>query len=87
MSSQNRLDKADKERKRKFSFCSVPTRRVIENLKKKATKFKKLKNIMTATFQAKIGWNFLFRAGWERNETIIFIFSISLPFPTYFGFK
>ena len=42
--------------KRKFSFRSVPTQRVIENFKKIATKLKKLKNIITASFQAKIGW-------------------------------
>ena len=32
-------------------------------------------------------WNFLLRVGWERNGTSIFIFSISRPFPTYFGLK
>ena len=32
-------------------------------------------------------WNFLFRVGWERNGTSIFIFSISRHFPTYFGIK
>ena len=32
-------------------------------------------------------WNFLFRVGWERNGTTFFIFSISRPFPTYFGLK
>ena len=32
-------------------------------------------------------WNFQFRAGLERNETIIFIFSFSHLFQTYFGFK
>ena len=37
------------------SFCSVPTRRVIENSKKIAKKFEKLKNIIMASFQAKIG--------------------------------
>ena len=36
-------------------FHSVPTRRIIENSKKIATKFKKLKNIIMASFQAKIG--------------------------------
>ena len=50
------LDKADKERKQKFTFHSVPTRRVIDNSKKIATKFKKLKNIIMPSFQAKIGW-------------------------------
>ena len=37
------MDKADKERKRKFSFCSVPARREIENFKKIAKKLKKIK--------------------------------------------
>ena len=32
-------------------------------------------------------WNFLFRVGLEQNETIIFIFSLSQPFPTYYGLK
>ena len=32
-------------------------------------------------------WNFQFRAGLERNETIIFIFSFSHLFQTYFGLK
>ena len=32
-------------------------------------------------------WNFLFRVGWERNGTSIFIFSISRHFPTYFDLK
>ena len=32
-------------------------------------------------------WNFLLRIGQERNGTIIFIFSLSQPHPTYFGSK
>ena len=32
-------------------------------------------------------WNFLVRVGMERNRTIIFVFSLSRPFPPYFGFK
>ena len=32
-------------------------------------------------------WNFLFRVGWERNEMIIFIISLSQPFPTDYGLK
>ena len=36
-------------------FRSVPTRRVIENSKKIAKKFKKLKNTIVGSFQAKIG--------------------------------
>ena len=50
ISGQNRLEKAEKERKEKLPFRFVPTRRVIENYKKK------LKNTITASFQAKIGW-------------------------------
>ena len=36
-----------------------PARRLIENYKKIAKKFKKLKNTITASFQAKIGWKIL----------------------------
>ena len=50
------MEKAEKERKQKLSFRSVPTRRVTENSKKKAKNFKKLKNTFLASFQAKIGW-------------------------------
>ena len=44
-SSQNRLKKAEKERKGKLSFRLAPTRRVIENYKKIVKKLKKLKKI------------------------------------------
>ena len=37
-------------------FRSVPTRRIIENSKKIAKKFKKIKNTIAASFEAKIGW-------------------------------
>ena len=40
----------------KQKFRSVPTRRVTENSKKIAKKFKKLKNTIMASFQAIIGW-------------------------------
>ena len=40
ISVQNRLEKSEKERKSKLSFHFVPTRRVIENFKKIAKKFK-----------------------------------------------
>ena len=44
-------------RKREYkNYSSVPTRREIENSKKIAEKFKKLKNTIMASFQAKIGW-------------------------------
>ena len=38
------------------NYCSVPTRREIENSKKIAKKFKNLKNTIMASLQAKIGW-------------------------------
>ena len=39
------------------NYRSVPsTRREIENSKKIAKKFKKLKNTLMASFQSKIGW-------------------------------
>ena len=41
-SSQNNLGKAEKGRKLKLSFRSVPTRRVIENSKKISKKLKKI---------------------------------------------
>ena len=50
------LETAEKVRKLKLSFRFVPTRRVIENSKKIAKVFKKSKNIILASFQAKIGW-------------------------------
>ena len=39
--------------KKKLSFRSIPTRREIENSKKILKKFKKLKNTIMASFQAK----------------------------------
>ena len=43
ISRQNRLEKANEVRKKKLSFRFVPTQSVIENSKKIAKKFKKLK--------------------------------------------
>ena len=50
---------AEKEKKKKLSFRSVPTRREFENSKKIAKKFKKLRNTIMASFQAKIGWKMM----------------------------
>ena len=44
-----------KSENKKLSFRYVLTQRVIENSKKIAKKFKKLKNTIMASFQAKIG--------------------------------
>ena len=63
ISSQNRIEKAEKERKSKLSFGYVPNRWVRENSKKVA---KKLKNTMMASFLAKIGWKRL-RMGENKN--------------------
>ena len=50
ISCQNRLEKSEKGRKEKLSFRSVPPRRVIENSKKIAKKFEKLKCTMMDSF-------------------------------------
>ena len=52
------MEKDEKERNKNYRsipFRSVPTRCVIENSKQIAKKFKKLKNTIVASFQAKIG--------------------------------
>ena len=53
ISSQNRLEMAEKEKKQKLPFRFVPTRHVIENSKKIG---KNLKNTIVSKFKAKIGW-------------------------------
>ena len=50
------MENAGKERIKKVSFRFIPTRREIENSKKKAKKFKYLKNAIMASFQANLGW-------------------------------
>ena len=52
----NRLEKAEKGRKSKLFFRSVPTRPVIENSKRIKKKFRALKNPVMASFQAKMSW-------------------------------
>ena len=73
ISSQNRMEKADKEREQKLSFCFVLTRLVIENSKTIAEKFKKLKNSFMASFQAKIGWK---RLRMRENKNSRFVSSL-----------
>ena len=65
------MEKAEKERKKKLSFRFVATRREIENSKKKAKVFKKLKNTITPSSQAKIGWKRL-RKG-KKKLTFCFV--------------
>ena len=50
------LEKAEKGKKEKLSVRSVPKRRVIENSKKIAKEFKKVKNTILASFKVKTGW-------------------------------
>ena len=54
---------------KKLGFRFVPTRCVIENFKKIAKKFKKLKNTITNSFQAKIGWKMM---GKRENKKLSF---------------
>ena len=61
------MEKDEKEREQKLSLRFVLTRRVIENSKKVAKKFKKLKNSFLSSFQAKIGWKMLRK---RENKTI-----------------
>ena len=49
------LKRGGKEKKQKVSLHFVPSRRVIENSKTIAKKFKKLKYTIMDSFQAKIG--------------------------------
>ena len=74
ISSQNRMEKTEKEREQKLSFRFVLTRLVIENSKTIAKKFKKLKNSFKALFQAKIGWKRL-----RKRENKKYHFVSSLP--------
>ena len=54
-----------------MSFHFVPAQRVKENSQKIAKIFKKLKNPIMATFQAKIGWNRLKK---RENKKLSFRF-------------
>ena len=73
ISRQNRMEKAEKDRKKKLSLRFVLTRTVIENSKKIAKKFKKLKNSFMASFQAKIGWK---RLRMRENKNYRFVSSL-----------
>ena len=53
-----------------MSFRFVPTQRVTENSKKIAKNFKKLKNLVMASFQAKMGWKRLKK---RKNKNYRFV--------------
>ena len=67
------MEKAEKARKQKLSLRFVLTRAEIENSRKIAKKFKKLKNSFMASFQAKIGWK---RLGKRENKNYRFVSSL-----------
>ena len=48
--------KSENKNCRSVPFCSVPTRRALENSKEIGKKFKNLKNTTLASFLANIGW-------------------------------
>ena len=56
-----------------MSFRFVSTRRVIENSKKIAKKFKKLKNTIMASIQAKIGWKRLRKSENKNYRSVPFL--------------
>ena len=67
------LKRMKKERKLKLSLRFVPARRVIENSKKIAKKFKKLKNTTMASYQAKIGWKMPGRREYKKYRSVLFL--------------
>ena len=73
ISSENRLEKDEKERKLKLSLRFVPARLVIENSKKIAKKFKKLKNTTMASYQAKIGWKMPGKRECKKYRSVLFL--------------
>ena len=58
---------AKNERKKKLSFRSIPSKPGIGNSKKRAKNFKKLKNIVMASFQAKLGRDRLIKKKKKKN--------------------
>ena len=66
------MEKDGKERKSKLSFRSVPARHVIENSNKIAKKLKKLKNIVVASFQAKIDWKRMKKIENKNYSSVLF---------------
>ena len=72
-----------KMRKGENKNChSVPTLRVIENSKKIAKKFKKLKNTIMAAFQAKIGWKRMRKRENKNYHYVSFLPDALLKIPT-----
>ena len=66
------MEKDGKARKEKLSFRSVQARHVIEISNKIAKKLEKLKNIIVASFQAKIGWKRLKNVENKNYRSVLF---------------
>ena len=62
-----------KRENKKLSFRSISTRRVIENSKKIANKFKKLKNTIMTSFQAKIDWGWPIKIENKNCRSVSFL--------------
>ena len=69
-------------RKREYkNYRSVPARREIENSKKIAKKFKKLKNTVLYSFQAKIGLKKMRKCENENYRFVPFLPNAKLKIP------
>ena len=64
------MEKDEKERKEKLSLRFVPTRRVIDNSKKIAKKFK---NTLVASFQAEIDWKMPRKREYKIYRSVSFL--------------
>ena len=64
------MEKDEKERKKKLSLRFVPTRRVIDNSKKIAKKFK---NTIVASFQAEIDWKMPRKREYKIYRSVSFV--------------
>ena len=70
---KNRLEKDEKWRKQKLSLRFVPYRLTRENSKKIAKQLKKLKNTITASFQAKTGGKMLRKRENKNYHSVSFL--------------
>ena len=61
-----------RENKKKLFRC-CPTRPVRENYKKIEKKFINLENTITASFQAKIGWERPLKREKAKNRSVVFL--------------
>ena len=67
------LIRMGKRKNKKFSFRFVSTRYVIENFKKIAKKFKKLKNTIMDSFQAEVGWKMMRKRENKNYHSVPFL--------------